>query len=92
MALSKQDQAFYEEKLGWKSFGFLLLVTAVFGAIMWPSLWFLQDWSAGQASKWTSSIVTDLALMGFMLGSTTAVFMYLGFKFLLSMEWLPSRR
>jgi hypothetical protein len=92
MALSKQDQEFYEEKLGWKSFGLLVLVTALFGALMWPSLWFLQDWSAGRAGQWSSSIVYDLAIMGLMLGSATAVFMYLGFKFFLSMGWLPSRR
>lgn len=92
MALSKQDQEFYEEKLGWKSFGLLLLVTALFGTVMWPSLWFLQDWSAGRSGLWSSSVVYDMALMGFMLGSATSVFMYLGFKFFLSMGWLPSRR
>jgi hypothetical protein len=92
MALSKQDQAFYEEKLGWKSFGYMFAATAIIGAVMWPSLLYLQDWSAGQTSKWSFNVVYDLAVMGFLLGTVVAVVMYLGFKFLLQMGWLPSRR
>ena len=92
MALSKQDQAFYEEKLGWKSFGFLLLVTDIIGAIMWPSLLYLEDWSNGTTSKWSINVAYNLAAMGFLLGTVVAVLMYLIFKFFLSMGWLPSRR
>ncbi|MCE0522053.1 MAG: hypothetical protein LV480_04005 [Methylacidiphilales bacterium] len=92
MPLSKQDQAFYEEKLGWKSFGFMLLATAIIGAIMWPSLLYLEDWSAGTTSKWSGNVVYHLAVIGFLLGTVVSVVMYLGFKFLLSMGWLPSRR
>jgi hypothetical protein len=91
MALSKRDQAFYEEKLGWKSFGYLFAATAIIGAIMWPLLIYLQDWSAGQTSKWSLNVVYDLAVMGFLLGTVVAVLMYLAFKFLLSMGWLPAR-
>jgi hypothetical protein len=92
MALSKHDQAFYEEKLGWKSFGFLFGATALIGAIMYPTLLFMQDWSIGQTGKWSGNVVWDLAVMGFLLGSVVAVIMYLAFKFLLSMGWLPARR
>ena len=92
MALSKNDQAFYEEKLSYKSFGYLFAATAIIGAVMWPSLLYLQDWSIGQTSKWSVNVVYDLAVMGFLLGTVVAVIMYLAFKFLLSMGWLPSRR
>jgi hypothetical protein len=92
MALSKQDKAFYEEKLGWKSFGFLLGVTALLGAIIFPVMTYLQDLSAGNTSKWSGNIIFNLSVMGVLLGSVVAVVMYLVFKFFLQMEWLPSRR
>ncbi len=92
MALSAQDKAFYEEKLSYKSIGYLFGATTILGAIMWPLLLYLQDWSMGQTSKWSTNVVYDLAVMGFLLGSVVAVVMYLAFKFLLSMGWLPSRR
>ena len=92
MALSKQDQAFYEEKLGWKSFGILFGATAIIGAIMWPLLLYIQDWSVGQTGKWSTNVVYDLAVMGFLLGTVVSVVMYLAFKFLLTMGWLPKRR
>ena len=92
MALSPQDKAFYEEKLGWKSFGYLWGATVILGAIIWPLLLYLQDRSAGQTDKWTFNTVYDLAIMGFLLGTVVSVVMYLIFKFFLSMEWLPRRR
>ena len=92
MALSKKDQAFYEEKLGWKSFGYLFGATTVIGAVMWPVLLYVQDWSSGDTSKWSSNVACDLAVMGFLLGTVVSVVMYLAFKFLLTMGWLPSRR
>ncbi len=92
MALSKQDQDFYEEKLSYKSIGYLFGATTIIGAIMWPSLIYLQDWSAGQTGKWSVNVVYNLAVMGFLLGMVVAVVMYLAFKFLLAMGWLPSRR
>lgn len=92
MALSKQDQAFYEEKLSYKSIGYLFGATTVIGAISWPTLLYIQDWSAGDTSKWSMHVVYNLAVMGFLLGSVVAVIMYLAFKALLEMGWLPSRR
>ncbi len=92
MALSKRDQEFYEEKLGWKPLGYLFAATTLVGAIAWPLLLYIQDWSAGDTSKWTANVVYDLAVMGFLLGTVVAVVMYLSFKFLLAMGWLPSRR
>ena len=92
MALSKSDQAFYAEKLSWKSYGFLFGATSIIGAVMWPLLLYIQDASMGQTSKWTFNVVYDLAVMGFLLGTVVSVIMYVGFKFLLSMGWLPARR
>jgi hypothetical protein len=92
MALSKQDQAFYEEKLNYRSIGYLFGTTTVLGAVIWPTLLYLQDWASGQTGTWSGDVVYKLAVIGFLLGSVVAVFMYLAFKFLLEMGWLPSRR
>lgn len=92
MALSPQDKLFYEEKLGLKSFGRLFLATVVIGAISWPLLIYIQDWSNGDTSKWSGNVVYDLSIMGFLLGSVVSVLMYLAFKFLLEVGWLPKRR
>jgi len=92
MALSPQDKAFYEEKLGLKSFGFLLLATAGVGAISWPVLIYLQDSIDGDTSKWSMNVAYNLAVMGFLLGTVVSVILYLLFKFFLEMEWLPKPR
>ncbi len=92
MALSQQDKLFYAEKLGWKSFGILFSATVIIGSIAWPLVIYLQDWSDGQTEKWNGTVVYNLAVMGFLLGTVVSVVMYLAFKFLLEMEWLPSRR
>jgi hypothetical protein len=92
MALSPQDKAFYEEKLGWKSFGYLFAATVIFGAIAWPVLLYVQDWSIGQTGTWTSTVVINLAAKGFLLGMVVSTVMYLIFKFFLEMGWLPRRR
>ena len=92
MALSPQDKEFYREKMGWKSFGLLFLATVSIGAIAWPLLLYIQDWSAGDTSQWNSKVVTNLATMGFLLGMVVSTVMYLIFKLFLEMEWLPRRR
>jgi hypothetical protein len=92
MALSKRDQAFYEEKLNYKSIGYLFGATTIVGAIACPALMYLQDWLDGQTGTWSANMVYKLAIMGFLLGSVVAVVMYLAFKFLLQLGWLPSRR
>lgn len=91
MALSKRDQEFYEEKLSLKSTGYLFLYTTLVGAVAFPGVLYLQDASAGQTSKWSLNLVLALASEGFMLGCVVGVVMYLAFKFLLQMGWLPSR-
>ncbi len=91
MALSKQDQEFYEEKLNYKSIGYLFGATTLVGAVTCPVLMYVQDWSAGDTSKWSFNVAYKLAVMGFLLGSVVAVIMYLAFKCLLQMGWLPSR-
>jgi hypothetical protein len=91
MALSKKDQAFYEEKLNYKSIGYLFGTTTLVGAIVCPTFLYIQDWSVGQTSTWSGNQVYKLAVMGFLLGSVVAVVMYLAFKCLLQMGWLPSR-
>ena len=92
MALSKEDQAFYEKKLGLNTFGYLFGATVLIGGIMWPLLLYIQDSSSGLASQWTLSVAFDWSMIGLMVGSIVGIFMYLFFKFLLSMGWLPSRR
>ena len=92
MALSEQDKAFYEEKLGLSSFGYLFGATVAIGAIVWPLLLYILDWSSGDTSKWTFHVAFNLAVMGFLLGSVVSVFMYLMFKFFLEMGWLPKRK
>ncbi len=69
-----------------------MLTTSGVGAIMVPIMLYIQDASAGQAGTWTMKIVLNLAVVGFLIGCLVAVVMYLGFKFLLQMGWLPSRR
>jgi hypothetical protein len=92
MALSKKDQEFYEDKLNLKWVGFLFLYTAIVGAVGVPATLYLQDAAAGTTSKWSFDVVTKLAEEGFMLGVVVAVIMYLAFKLLLQLGWLPSRR
>ena len=92
MALSKSDQEFYEEKLSMKSVGYLFLYTTMVGTIIMPGALYLMDAASGTASKWTVTIAVNLATEGFLLGCIVAVVMYLAFKFLLQMGWLPSPR
>jgi hypothetical protein len=89
MALSKQDQAFYEEKLGYKTIYFLFGWTCVTGAVLFPAVTYMQ---VGDTKTFTTSVACDLAIEGFLLGSVVAAVLYLAFKFLLSMGWLPSRQ
>ncbi len=92
MRLSKQDHEFYEEKLSLKSFSYLFLATTGIGAIIMPVMLYIQDAMIGQTSKWSLNVVINLAIEGFLVGCLVAVVMYLAFKFLLEMGWLPSRR
>ncbi len=92
MALSKLDQDFYEEKLGMRNFYYLLGVTVIMGGVITPLFFYIQDALEGLEARWTLNVVFDWALIGMMLGTIVSVVMYLGFKFLLSMGWLPSRR
>ena len=92
MALSKKDQEFYEEKLNFKSMGLLFLYTMLVGAVLLPTALYLQDAANGTTSKWSLDVVVKLSEEGFMLGCIVAVVMYLAFKFLLQMGWLPSPR
>jgi len=92
MALSKKDQAFYEEKLGVKTFSYLFLYTGLTGAIAMPAFLYLQDLQAGTTGTWSVRVVINLAEEGLMLGCAVAVIMYLAFKLLLQLGWLPSRQ
>jgi hypothetical protein len=86
MALSKRDQEFYEEKLSYKSIGYLFGATCLLGTIMFP---LVSYFSVGEPM--TVNVVYDLAIEGCLLGSVVAFAMYMAFKFLLAMGWLPSR-
>lgn len=92
MALSKKDQEFYEDKLSVKWAGFLFLYTALVGAVGFPGAAYLEDAKAGMTGMWTVRILTNLVAEGFLLGIVVAVTMYLAFKLLLQLGWLPSRR
>jgi len=92
MALSKKDQQFYEDKLNLKWAGSLFLYTGLVGAVGVPGTLYLQDAQAGMTSKWSVGVVANMAAIGFMLGCVVAVIMYLAFKLLLQLGWLPSRR
>ncbi len=92
MPLSKQDQEFYEKKLSLGSFGYLMFATSALGAVLFPIVLYYQDWSTGNTGKWSGNLVLNVAVEGFLLGTVVSVVMYLGFKFLLEMGWLPSRR
>jgi hypothetical protein len=88
MALSKQDQAFYEEKLGYRTIYFLFGWTCLTGAILFPAVTYVQ---VGDTKTFTTNVACDLAIEGLLLGSVVAAVLYLAFKFLLSMGWLPAR-
>ena len=92
MALSAQDKEFYEQKLSMGSFGYVAGATTLVGTIGWPILFFVQDWSVGLAGRWDFKVALNWCAMGFLIGLTVSVFLYLFFKFLLEMEWLPARR
>ena len=92
MALSQQDKEFYEEKLALNSFGYLFAATVIIGAIAWPLLLYIEDLSNGQTDTWSLKVALNLSIIGFLLGSVVSVIMYLIFKFLLEVGWLPKRR
>jgi len=91
MALSKKDQAFYEEKLSIKSAGYLFLYTMLLGALALPAAIYALDASNGDTSKWTFRVVVQLSEEGVMIGCIIAILMFLLFKFLLQVGWLPPR-
>jgi hypothetical protein len=91
MALSKKDQEFYEEKLSLKMAGYLILYTALLGAVAVPTALYILDFAAGTTGGWSFSRVTAVAEVGAMFGCIIAVVMYLAFKLLLQVGWLPSR-
>ena len=92
MPLSPQDKEFYESKLALNSFGYLFGATVLIGAIAWPLLLFMEDWSMGQTESWSLTVAFHLAIIGFLLGTVVSVIMYLLFKLFLEMGWLPKRR
>ncbi len=91
MALSKKDQEFYEEKLSLKSAGYLFLYTMLLGAVAVPAAIYMLDASSGNTSNWTFRMVVQLSEEGVMFGCIVAIVMFLLFKFLLQMGWLPPR-
>jgi hypothetical protein len=92
MALSPEDRGYYERKLELSSFKNVVGVIVGCGTLAFPLLMFIQDVAIGKTEKWGVQVVVNLSFMGFMLGFMTSVAIYLIFKFLLEMGWLPSRR
>jgi len=92
MALSKQDIDFYEEKLNWRTFGYIFAFTCVLGAIVWPAALYCLDASADQTAAWNFNVAFNDSVMGFMIGSIVTIALYIIFKFFLAMGWMPKRR
>jgi hypothetical protein len=92
MALSPEDRAFYEEKLGWKGFIYLYVATVLVGAIMWPAILYVHDESNGQTAQWSFTVVRNLAISGMLLGTAMSVIMFVLARFYLWLGWLPRRR
>lgn len=92
MALSPQDKAYWEDKLGWKGFVLLLAGTIFMGCLIGPIFLFTLDWSSGHTGKWTWAIALDIAQSNFMLALLVATIMWCLGRLYLWMEWLPSRR
>ena len=92
MALSPQDRAFYEEKLGWKGFIYLFVATVATGAVACPALLYIQDYSNGHAGSWTFKVVTNVAIIGILLGMALSVILFFLARFYLWLGWLPRRR
>ena len=92
MALTPQDRAYYESRLGWKGGLYLLGVTVIMGGVLWPTLLFLQDYFNGVKTPWSWALAFALALSGMGLGVVVSMMMYLLARFYLWMGWLPRRR
>ena len=91
MALSPQDQDYYEQKLGVPGFLPFMGATMLIGAILWPLSLYMMDLSSGSVSEWTTHVFVNLITIGVMFGTIVSVVMNLIFRFLLWMEWLPPR-
>ncbi len=92
MALSPQDKAYYEDKLGWKGCLYLIASTVVIGAVAWPLLLYTQDWTTRQEGSWTLNTALEVSMSGAALGMLVSSLMYLVFRVLLMQGWLPRRR
>jgi hypothetical protein len=92
MALSKKDKEFWEAKLSLKMAGYLMLYTSLLGTIAVPTALYIQDAALGHTEKWSFDVVMKDAEVGLMFGVMIAIVMYLAFKLLLQIGWLPSRR
>jgi xanthine/uracil permease len=92
MALTPEDRAYYEQKLGWNGYLCLLAATMTVGAIAMPLLLYIQDWSDGETSKWSFTVVRNLVLNGVMLGTIVSLVMFVLARFYLWLGWLPRRR
>jgi hypothetical protein len=92
MALSPQDHTYWEDKLTVMGFLPFFLTTTLIGAIAFPVMLFLMDWSSGSIANWSTHVVVNLMTIGFMFGTILSILMNFIFRFLLWMGWLPSRR
>ena len=92
MALTPEDRAYYEERLGWRGFLYLFIATVVTGSIACPALLYAQDSSNGQTASWTSKVVMNLAIIGMLAGTALSVIMFFLARFYLWLGWLPRRR
>lgn len=92
MALSPQDRAFYEEKLGWKGFIYLFIATVITGALACPVLLYVQDYAGGHAASWNFAVAENVAIVGMLLGTALSVIMFFLARFYLWLGWLPRRR
>jgi len=91
MALTPQDKAYWEDKLGWKGFVYLLVGTVSIGCFIGPLFLYLVSWMNGHADQWSWALALEISESNFMLALLVAIMVWCIGRLYLWMEWLPSR-
>ncbi len=92
MPLSPQDQAYWKEKLGWKSFLYITAATVGMGCVVWPLVQFILSATSGHASDWTWSLMAQVVVANFFLALLVSTLIWCIGQMYYYMDWLPPRR